>query len=522
MKNDLIKKPNVETEYTHQQIVELRKCSADPIYFMKTYMKVMHPTKGAINFDMFPYQERCVKAFVENRWVTVLAGRQLGKTTVIAAFLLWFACFKFEKYVLVASKDNDASIDVMDRIRYGYEELPMWLKPGCVYFNRHEIVFDNKSSIKSSATTEGTGRGRSVSLLMLDELAFVNPQIQEAMWASLAPTLATGGSCIVSSTPNGDQELFSQLWRGANTAHDKVGDNGFFPVAVAWDEHPDRNEAYRQAMIAKVGLAKWEQEFECKFLSSDPLLINSLVLNRLKGIPPIFEDSGFKWWYQISPKKTYLIGLDVSEGLGQDYSVIQVFEASTLTQVAEFRESSYSESQLYDKLKWLFEYILKRKDTAGNKPGILWSFENNACGKVISTLYYNDEKFPEEAELISVGNKLGMNTSSATKSEASSLFKRLVEGVNTMAICSEDLITELKSYVQNGKSGTYAAQGGATDDLISACLIISRLVKHAASFDDETFDRLYRGKGAMQPLAQDEVFVYDEQKAEDEPMAFIF
>lgn len=672
MKNELIKKAHVQTEYTNEQIMELYKCTHDPIYFMKTYMKVMHPVKGSIPFAMFPYQEELVKSFIANRWTMTMLSRQMGKTTVIAAYLLWFTCFKFEKYVLVASKDNDAAIDVMDRIRYSYEELPMWLKPGCIYFNRHEISFDNNSSVKSSATTENTGRGRSISCvhgdtsitiryknstelpfkiaigifyqnlstlnhhktsfqdnryceiltsegfksfagilkskssknlklstsqgelictsthklqmdngkfkyasdlvpddliitdtkvlakvvnlivldeqmdvydainvgtkhtyltnglsshncLMLDELAFVNPQIQSAMWASLAPTLSTGGQCIISSTPNGDQELFAQLWRGAITnGLGKAGDNGFVPMFAPWDAHPERDEAYERMMIQKVGELKWKQEYVCEFLSSEPLLINSLVLNRLKGSAPIFEDGGFKWWYQISPKKTYLIGVDVSEGLSQDYSVIQIFEASTLTQVAEFRESTYSESQLYDKLKWVFEYILKKKDAQGTKPTILWSFENNACGKVISTLFYNDAKFPEEAELISVGNKLGMNTSAATKAEASLLLKRLVEGDNTMHLCSESLITELKAYVQNGKSGTYAAQAGATDDLISACLIIARLVKHAASFDDETFDRLYRGKGSAVKLDQQEVFTYDDARAEDEPMPYIF
>lgn len=283
MKNDQIKKPNVQSEYSTDMVMELYRCSQDPLYFMKKYMKVRHPTKGSIPFDMFPYQERCINAFINNRWSIVLAGRQLGKTTVIAAYLLWFACFKSEKYVLVASKDNDAAMDVMDRIRYGYEELPHWLKPGCVYNNRHEIAFDNDSSIKSSATTEGTGRGRSVSLLMLDELAFVKPDIQQGMWTSLAPTLSTGGQCIVSSTPNGDQDLYAQLWRDAMTfSGTKPGHNGFYPVAVAWDEHPDRNEEYRQQMIVKIGELKWKQEYESTVFST---LINILQDGVERTIP---------------------------------------------------------------------------------------------------------------------------------------------------------------------------------------------------------------------------------------------
>lgn len=256
----------------------------------------------------------------------------------------------------------------------------------------------------------------------------------------------------------------------------------------------------------------------CQFLSSEPLLINSLVLARLKGFAPLYEDMGFKWWFPISAKRTYLVGIDVSEGLGKDYSVIQVFEASTLTQVGEFRQDNISESKLYEKAKELFRYIGKHRDQAGHQAHALWSYENNACGKVLSTLYFNDTEFPECAELVSEGKKLGMNTSYASKSEACMLFKRLIEGNNTMAIMSEDLITEMKTFVQKGQSGSYEAQPGGTDDLVSACLIISRLVKHAASYDDEAFDRLYRGKSAdvLQNESQ-----YDEENQEHAPVPFV-
>jgi hypothetical protein len=407
-------------------------------------------------------------------------------TTIIAAYLLWFTCFKSEKYVLVASKDNDAALDVMGRIRFGYEELPNWIKPGCIYFNRHEISFDNNSTIKSSATTENTGRGRSVSLLMIDELAFVNRLIQDAMWASLAPTLSTGGACIISSTPNGDQDLFARLWREAS-----AGLSTFATVFAPWYEHPERDESYKQEMIVKVGLLKFNQEYGCEFLSSDPLLISSLKLEEMKAVEPLFVDNGVKFWEEIKPNETYLVGMDVAEGLGKDYGTIEVFN-SRLHQVAEFRNNRLSEAKLYDKLKELLKYIIKHKRD-GKPPEIMWSFENNSCGKVISTLYYNDMKFPEEAELISVGEKLGMNTNYATKSEASKDFKRLVEQPNGMLLRSGDLITELKNYSQIGKGGTYEAKPGATDDLVSGSLIVTRLFKYVTSYNDDAFNKLYRG-----------------------------
>ena len=486
MKNDMIKKPNLSQEYTTEQVMELKRCADDPVYFMRTYMKVMHPTRGAIPFDLYPYQERAVKSFRENKDTIVMMGRQQGKTTVIAAYLLWFACFHFEKYILVASKDNDAALDVMGRIRFGYEELPFWLKPGCLYFNRHEISFDNNSTIKSSATTENTGRGRSVSLLMLDELAFVKREIQMAMWASLAPTLSTGGSCIISSTPNGDQDLFATLWREAESLL-----NGFKTVFAPWSEHPERDEAYKIEMTAKVGELMFRQEYNCEFISSDPLLINTLKLNTMKGVPPLFEDEGIKYWDTIDARKSYLIGVDVSEGLGKDFGTIQLFD-DRLKQVAEFRNNKLSEAKLYDKLKVLIKYVLKHKFN-GKPPTLMWSFENNACGKVISTLYYNDAKFPEEAELISVGEKLGMNTNMSSKAEACKDLKRLIEQANGMTIRSAEMISELKNYAQKGRGGTYEAKPGATDDLISGTLIVTRLFKYITSYDDDAFNRLYRG-----------------------------
>ncbi len=104
------------------------------------------------------------------------------------------------------------------------------------------------------------------SLLMLDELAFVPKRVQEEMWTSLAPTLSTGGSCIISSTPNGDDDLFAELWRSAEFESDpSIGatGNGFKAVKVEWDEHPDRDDSYRIKMSRKIGELKWRQEYEC-------------------------------------------------------------------------------------------------------------------------------------------------------------------------------------------------------------------------------------------------------------------
>jgi hypothetical protein len=519
MKSEFIKRPNTVENYTHEQVIEIARCMHDPIYFMRTYMKVQHPVRGSIPFAMYDYQEQAVRSFMSHKDCIVMLGRQMGKTTVIAAFLLWFACFYRDpavakgedpsNYILVASKDNDAAMDVLSRIKFSYEELPMWLKPGCIYFNRHEIAFDNGSTIKSSATTEGTGRGRSISLLMIDELAFVNRQIQQAMWTSLAPTLSTGGGCIISSTPNGDQDLFAQLWRQAQSGEtskvadaEETVDIDFHPVFAPWYQHPDRGDGnpdskegvlYKKRMIAKVGELMFRQEYACEFLSSDPLLISSLVSNSWNVEEPLFKDNGFNFFERINPRKEYLIGCDVAEGMEKDYSSIEIFDTK-LVQVAEFRSNKVSEAELYDKIKWIINYILGTKDTqTGSHAKLMWSYENNSCGKVISSLYYKDEKFPEDGELISIGERLGMNTNASTKKEASKDLKRLLESAS-MLIRSKELINEFKNYSQGRTDGIYNAKPGSTDDSISATLIVVRLFKYVTAYDDDAFNRLYKSK----------------------------
>jgi hypothetical protein len=180
-------------------------------------------------------------------------------------YLLWFACFNDDVTVLIASKNQSHALEIASRVRFAYEELPNWIKPGLKYYNRHNIEMDNGSRIVSEATTEKTGRGLSITKLYLDELAFISPRIQEALWASLAPTLSTGGSAIISSTPNGDTELFAQLWRTAMSGvEDKAGTN-FVPFQVHWREHPDRGDDYWQTMINMLGELKTRQEVGCHF-----------------------------------------------------------------------------------------------------------------------------------------------------------------------------------------------------------------------------------------------------------------
>jgi hypothetical protein len=176
------------------------------------------------------------------------------------AYLLWYATFHKDKTVLIASNKNSNAMEMIHRIRLGYENLPMWLKPGIKDdgWNKHSVGFDNGTRIISEATSENSGRGLSISLLYLDEFAHVAKNIQEEFWTSIEPTLSTGGDCIMTSTPNGDIDIFAQIWRGA-----AVKANGFFPIEVKWDEPPGRDGRFKEETIGRIGEQKWKQEYEC-------------------------------------------------------------------------------------------------------------------------------------------------------------------------------------------------------------------------------------------------------------------
>lgn len=417
-------------------------------------------------------------------------------STVSAAFLLWYGIFNFDKTVLIASRSNDHAMEMIERIRFSYEQLPFWIKPGVRDdgWNKHQLGFDNGTRIMSTATSENAGRGFSISLLFLDEFAFVAPNIQELFWTSISPTLATGGSCIMTSTPNGDMDIFAEIWRGANIPSadplSKAGHNGFRAIRVRWDEPPGRGEDFKEKEIAKLGERKWMQEYECVFLSSDALLISSLYLAnqtpKMESIKPLATVKDVVFYKELVNNGTYLIGVDPATGTGEDYSVITVFEFPSLIQVAEYRSNTMSTNKLYEVLKNLLVYMESK--------GCMnyFSIENNGVGEGVIALYEADENPPTNSEFISEEGKgrRGFNTSTKTKMRACVNLKEMYEK-GKLHIQSMTLFSELKSYVRYKQA--YAAQKGSTDDCISAVLIVIRLIEEIAAYDQTAFDKLYVG-----------------------------
>lgn len=480
-----IKRANTEYSYTAEQLLELKRCAQDPIYCINTYFKIKHPTKGAVTFKLYPYQKDMIRSFVENRNTIVLSARQTGKSETSAAYLLWYAMFNFDKTVLIASNKNDNAMLMIDRIRFMYERLPDWLKPGADAgsWNKHELSFDNGTKIHSTATAENSGRGMPISLLFLDEFAFVRDSIQDLFWTSISPTLATGGNCIVTSTPNGDTNLFAQMWRGAKTKS-----NGFYWIEVKWNEPPGRDEKFKEEEIGKIGLTKWRQEYECQFISDDPLLIDSIVLNNLtvaaKDRQPVAVINETVFWKKPVSNGTYVIGVDPATGSGKDFTTFVIIESPSMVQIGEWRSNTMSSPTAYSYLKKLLLVFERLQAT------VYFSVENNGVGEGIITAYQLDESPPTTAEFISEQGKdrLGMTTTGKSKMRACLTFKEMVER-NTLQVMSPLIVEEMKQYIRH--EGSYAAKTGATDDLVAATLIALRLLDEIAVYDQEAYEKMY-------------------------------
>lgn len=488
-KNPRLKRSNVELEYDLNWIQELDRCRIDPIYFIENYVFIKG-MKGKALFKMFDYQKQMIRNYMAHSRNIVLASRQVGKTETSAAYILWFAIFHEEQTILIASNKSDNAKEIIGKVVYAYEELPDWIKPGIDEntWNKFSLQFENRSRIMAATTAVDTGRGLTIDLLYVDELAFVKAHIQDQFFTSILPTLASrvNGKMIISSTPNGDNNLFATLWRAAEA---KLKD-AFFATFVPWFSVPGRDEAYKAKMIAQFGERKWRQEFECEFLSSDHTLIDTMILNQIEAenlaanIEILFKIGEQEFYKHISKTQSYIVGVDLSEGGGSDYSVIEVFEFPSLDQVAELRTHTTSPAELYNNMKNLLRYLEHyAKD-------VYFSVENNGLGQAIVALYEADENPPEKSYFVSEKgkDKVGIFTSGKSKIKSCLLVKEMIIK-RTMKIFSKMLISELKSYVR--KAGSYQAQTGSTDDCIAATLIVLRIVEELASYDENAYHKLY-------------------------------
>ena len=340
---------------TKQELIrEITKCGRDPLYFINTYAKIQHPIRGLLTFKTYPYQDDCVRAFLDHRLNIMLKGRQLGMTTITAAFIAWFIIFNRDKNVLMVSTKGEVAKDTIRMIRTIVRYLPRDIGQICrlTTDNKHSLEFTNGSRVKATTTSADAGRSQAVSLLFVDEVAHIEKM--DELWTGIWPTLSTGGRAILASTPNGTANFFYRTYKQAQayetsfncrfgTYTNPADPNEVYNDRFMWWVHPEHDAAWFANETAGKSARDIAQEYECNFnTSGDTFLPGSTIqILQLKCSEPLartFDDRNLWMWREPDRMGIYIIACDVSSGFAADYSAFHVLRVDgLLEQVAEYK-----------------------------------------------------------------------------------------------------------------------------------------------------------------------------------------
>lgn len=487
----LVKDPYTKTKFKNdKELQDFIKC-CDPVtgylYFMDNFFIIQHPTKGSMVYHPYGYQKRLINTYHNYRFSISLMPRQSGKSTSAAGYLLWYAMFVPDSTILIAAHKYTGAQEIMQRVRYAYENCPDYIKAGVTTYNKGSLDFENGSRIVSATTTENTGRGMSITLLYLDEFAFVRPSIAREFWTAITPTLSTGGKAIITSTPNSDEDQFAFIWKGANKTEDEFGNttelgvNGFKSYRASWDEQPGRDQKWADEMTAQLGEDRFRREIGCEFIIADETLINPNTLIDLQGIEPISRMGQVRWYQKPKKGNIYTVALDPSIGTGNDPAAIQIFEANTVTQVGEWKHNKTDIPTQIKLMAQIIKYIVECTTEPNN---IYYSVENNSIGEaaLVSLNEYGENNILGTFISEPGKKRKGFNTTQKSKLTACAKFKTLIES-KKLTVNSRSLISELKAFVAH--AGSYAAKIGDTDDLVMASLLSVRMIQELGSYHFE-------------------------------------
>lgn len=447
--NPQVKRDGVQQKFTEQEISEYLKCMKDPVYFAKTYVKVISLDRGLVPFEPYAYQERMFRHFNENRFSIVLACRQSGKSISSVIYLLWFALFSPDKTIAILANKAATAREMLARVTLGLENLPFFLQPGCRALNKGSIEFSNNSRIIAAATSGSSIRGLSVNLLFMDEFAFV--ENAATFYTSTYPVISSGKTSriIITSTANGVGNTFHRIWEGA-----VQGVNEYKPFRVDWWDVPGRDEKWKAQTVANTSEIQFQQEFGNSFHGTGNTLINAETLLSLKAENPNYTQNGVKVYEKPVSDHNYVMTVDVAKGRNQDYSTFSVIDVSVrpFKQVAAFRDAQIS--------PLLFPDVIYKYAKTYNSAFLL--VESNDQGSVVCNgLYYELEYEHMYIESVVQNGGIGITTTKKTKRIGCSNLKDLIEQ-KKLQVVDADTIQELSTFEAVGSS--YEAADGNHDD----------------------------------------------------------
>ena len=468
--NPNLKKANVMTNFTPKQVKEFIKCSQDPIYFIRKYIKIVSLDEGVIPFDMYDFQEEMVTSFHENRFNIAKLPRQSGKSTVVTSYLLWYVIFTPNVNVAILANKAPTAREMLGRLQLSYENLPKWMQQGIIGWNKGSVELENGSRLLASSTSASAVRGMSFNIIFLDEFAFVPNNIAEQFFASVYPTISSGKNTkvIIISTPHG-MNMYYKIWHDAERKK-----NEYITTDVHWSQVPGRDADWKEQTIANTSEAQFRVEFECEFLGSVDTLISASKLRLMVYEDAINSKNGLDVYEDPQKEQQYTITVDVARGLDGDYSAFTVFNTSTVPYklVAKYRNNTVK--------PLLFPDIIHKVAKAYNHAYVL--IEVNDVGAQVADILQYDLEYDNllmaamrgrAGQVVGQGFsgskvQLGVKMSSAVKKLGCSNLKGLLED-DKIVIQDYDIISELTTFIQKGSS--WQAEEGCHDDL-AMCLVM--------------------------------------------------
>jgi hypothetical protein len=326
----------------------------------------------------------------------------------------------------------------------------------------------------------------------------------------MAPTLATGGKCIITSTPNSDEDKFAEIWIAANKTTDEYGNdnpeglgiNGFCAFTAHYSEVPGRDEAWAARESAKIGADRFRREYGCEFVTADETLINAVTLLKLQGTEPLFKIGQVRWYDVIQPNKIYLVALDPSAGVGGDPSAIQVFSLPDMRQVAEWTHNRTPIPQQVKVMQGIINHIhseMRKSPDQRGEPEIYFTLENNSWGE--AAIVTIDEMGEETINGIWLheprargvnSRRKGLNTNVRSKALACMKLKSLVES-DKLTLLSKTLVRQIKMFISKGNG--FAAKVGENDDCVMATILCIRMMQMVTTWDENIGDLMKENFG---------------------------
>jgi hypothetical protein len=455
------------------------------VYFCSNYWFIKHPEKGRIKFEMREAQIETVAAWLDNRYSIVLKARQIGFSTLCAAYVFWVTYFWKDRFVIMLSRTEREAMKLLAKSKYGFKFLPKWMilrGPSIIDNNQLKMSFSNESAIESLPSGNDPARGESVFLVVVDEMAFL-PNSDEA-WASIEPIADVGGRVICLSTANGEGNIFHELWVGSQT-----GNNQFKGIFFPWSAS-DRDDDWYAAK--KNQLPDWQlaQEYpsdpdEAFIRSGRPVFdIDALramqVEEPQRGYLHVYSNKNFEFrenggelavWEAPEMGGIYCIGADVAEGLGHgDYSTAHVINGYTQQVVAHWHghvDPDVFGEHVLAYLGWWYSGALVGVESNNHGLTTLKGLQRSGY-KNIYRQRRLAQRSPAPTEI------LGWRTTAASKPLA---IDELNAGIRDqiLDLRCEHTIAEMRTFVRESSGKTH---GSPHDDRVMSLAIANQMLKY--------------------------------------------